>query len=779
MVRPLFRSFFGFLLLLSLASPAAAQIAGWTWAADRQERIGENHIRLSGNVTLRHGDTELFADVVEAFTDENRLIASGNVVLTQGPNRISADRADFDTKTQLGTFYNASGIATYQPPRQAPPAGGYQAPQLVGQENDVYFFGDTIEKIGQQKYRISHGGFTTCVQPTPRWDLHGGTVVLNIDHYTMLRDAVLKVKGVPMLYVPIMYYPTKRDGRATGLLIPTYGSSSLRGQSLHNAFFWAIDRSQDATFMHDWYSKTGQGVGSEYRYNFGGGSDGDVRAYWLNDHEATYTQSDGSVSTLPAQRSYEIRGNANQQLPFGLRARGRVDYFSSLTTMQTFNTNIYDASRNQRSFGGNVVGAWGSYSLNATYDRTQYFYNDTNSSTTGSAPRISVSRNERPLVGDLYFTINGEFASLLYESQGLGPAGTLIDDNRGLTRLDVTPQIRYPFKKWQWFTVNTSFGWRDTYYTRSLDPNTIDPQTSRPVVVEDNLNRRYYTLQAQIVGPVFNRIWDTPGNGYAEKFKHTIEPFLNVARTSPIDNYNQIVVIDATDSIVGGTTYTYGLNNRFYAKRRLQEGRPAQSREIVDVTLTQSYYTNQFASQIDQQYVTSYSGAPPSHFSPYALAVRGVPTDNLNVMVRAEFDSRYRKLRTISATGTYNWSGLIQTSAGWSKQGYIAQLPGYNNPETLPQAVTAAVNAHTRDNRFGSVYSFNYDVLHKAMLQQQISGFYNAQCCGIAFQYQTFNFAGLGAAVPIPADRRFFLSFTLAGLGSFSPFSGAMNNVPH
>ena len=59
--------------------------------------------------------------------------------------------------------------------------------------------------------------------------------------------------------------------------------------------------------------------------------------------------------------------------------------------------------------------------------------------------------------------------------------------------------------------------------------------------------------------------------------------------------------------------------------------------------------------------------------------------------------------------------------------------------------------------------------------QQQITGFYNAQCCGLAFQYQTYNF---GALSPLPPDHRFFLSFTLAGLGNFSPFNGAMSGVP-
>src|SRR4029079_2230768 len=136
------------------------------------------------------------------------------------------------------------------------------------------------------------------------------------------------------------------------------------------------------------------------------------------------------------------------------------------------------------------------------------------------------------------------------------------DVDSTLTRLDVNPQIRFPFKKWQWFTVNSTLAWRDTYYTRSQNPDTN-------AVVEDNLNRRFFTVQAQIVGPVFNRIFDTPANGFAEKFKHSVEPYLSITRTSSIDNYSRIVRLEGTDYIVGGVTqYAYGLINRFYAKRR-------------------------------------------------------------------------------------------------------------------------------------------------------------------------------------------------------------------
>ena len=65
------------------------------------------------------------------------------------------------------------------------------------------------------------------------------------------------------------------------------------------------------------------------------------------------------------------------------------------------------------------------------------------------------------------------------------------------------------------------------------------------------------------------------------------------------------------------------------------------------------------------------------------------------------------------------------------------------------------------------------------MVQQQISVFYNSQCCGIAMQYQTYNYGTQRRSRRLPADHRFYLSFTLAGLGNFSPFNGALGSTPH
>ena len=129
-----------------------------------------------------------------------------------------------------------------------------------------------------------------------------------------------------------------------------------------------------------------------------------------------------------------------------------------------------------------------------------------------------------------------------------------------------------------------------------------------------------------------------------------------------------------------------------------------------------------------------------------------------------------------AATTTINWSGQIQSQVGWTKRFFIEELDGFNDPNFLDNALSVSTNAHTADNRYGVIHTFNYDILRSGMLQQRISGFYNAQCCGIALEYQTYAFAGLDSI--IPADHRFFLSFTLAGLGNFSPFNGAMSGVP-
>src|SRR5215475_12951986 len=189
-------------VMLTLAQVSSAQqdadpIAGIdNVVSSRWRQTGQDTREYEGDVEVKLGDTMLYADYLRVFMKEDRIVARGNVALIQTTNRITADSAEFNYKTRLGVFHTAYGIATIKP--QVPRPGAVAIPTASNQDTDVYFVGELVEKIGPRKYKITNGGFTTCAQPTPRWDLHAGTVTLNVDHYTVLTNAVMNVKGVPM-----------------------------------------------------------------------------------------------------------------------------------------------------------------------------------------------------------------------------------------------------------------------------------------------------------------------------------------------------------------------------------------------------------------------------------------------------------------------------------------------------------------------------------------------------------------------------------------------------
>ena len=132
-----------------------------------------------------------------------------------------------------------------------------------------------------------------------------------------------------------------------------YGSSLATGATISNAFFWAINRSMDATLFHDWMFSRGNGLGAEYRYLLGPQAQGDFKYYWLDEKEA-------EINGGRARRgsSTTMNGGLSQNLPFGLSARGRVDYVTDVTVQQTYNHDFCRALQQQSQLSGGVSGAW-------------------------------------------------------------------------------------------------------------------------------------------------------------------------------------------------------------------------------------------------------------------------------------------------------------------------------------------------------------------------------------------------------------------------------------
>jgi hypothetical protein len=145
---------------------------------------------------------------------------------------------------------------------------------------------------------------------------------------------------------------------------------------------------------------------------------------------------------------------------------------------------------------------------------------------------------------------------------------------------------------------------------------------------------------------------------------------------------------------------------------------------------------------------------------------------------RTDYDTQFRVFRTMSADATVARGEWLQTSVGWNQTRFVPDAQGQNVLSALSHFLNTTTTLKFRQNRYGGLHSVNLDIQRRSILQQRVAGFYNAQCCGFAAEFQTFNFSGLGSQSPVPRDRRFNVSVTLAGLGSFSNFFGALGGTP-
>ena len=169
----------------------------------RIEQVTETHLRLNDEVEI-NGDTfQFYADQVDIYVNETEepaaditfsLVATGNVVFVSMDTRIAAELVEFQTADQTAVFHGANGSINM---------GNEVDRSMFGtQEPDLLFYGEKIERIGPRTYRLTKGAFTSCIQPTPRWEVTASTLTINLDEYVVLQNSVIEVKNVPVFYFP-------------------------------------------------------------------------------------------------------------------------------------------------------------------------------------------------------------------------------------------------------------------------------------------------------------------------------------------------------------------------------------------------------------------------------------------------------------------------------------------------------------------------------------------------------------------------------------------------
>src|ERR1700687_3473641 len=203
-------------------------------------------VMARGNVVITRGVMVLHADEVRVHRGTNEADAHGNVRLTTADGVASADDLHLNLDEETG-FLERAAV-----------------------ESDRYqysLWGDRIEKGLGQSYHIENGRFTTCrcADGRPSWSVSGRDLRVALGGYGTLTGGTFNVLDVPILYIPHAIFPAQRE-RQTGFLMPRFGASNRRGFQTLLPFYWAIDKSHDATLAFDLETSARAGVVAEYRY---------------------------------------------------------------------------------------------------------------------------------------------------------------------------------------------------------------------------------------------------------------------------------------------------------------------------------------------------------------------------------------------------------------------------------------------------------------------------------------------------------------------------------
>jgi len=130
--------------------------------------------------------------------------------------------------------------------------------------------------------RLKDGTYTTCEPNSNAWTVKGNNITLNpATGFGTATNATLRVKDIPILYTPYIYFPID-DRRQSGFLPPTIGASSDTGFSLLTPYYFNLAPNYDATLYPTYMAKRGLLLEGEFRY-LTKSSEGQFGAAYLND----------------------------------------------------------------------------------------------------------------------------------------------------------------------------------------------------------------------------------------------------------------------------------------------------------------------------------------------------------------------------------------------------------------------------------------------------------------------------------------------------------------
>jgi len=238
-------------------------------AADQISGKNNSEVVADGNVELRKRNSILQSDRLTYWQEADEMEAEGNVRLSRDGDRLSGPKMRMKMGDSTGFFeqpeYSIRRIRT-----------GSAATLWTGDEERPSAELTTgrgsaarMEFEGEGKYRLTDATYSTCTPAAGRDpDWFARTTDLRLDYDDeegTARDATLYFKGTPILYSPWLSFSLNNE-RKSGLLTPTFGSTSRGGSEYTQPFYWNIAQNMDATIAPRFMSKRGVLWNGEYRY---------------------------------------------------------------------------------------------------------------------------------------------------------------------------------------------------------------------------------------------------------------------------------------------------------------------------------------------------------------------------------------------------------------------------------------------------------------------------------------------------------------------------------
>jgi LPS-assembly protein len=224
-----------------------------TIEANKIEGTLNQKIDAVGRVELTQDTLKLNTDKLSYDQPIDTATANGNIRLDRNGDIVTGVDMLLKIDTDIGFITQPTYFFSKNPTR---PTQRFEARGVADKLN---FEGENLE-------RLFNATYTTCKAGDDEWILK--VKELALDRNTNIGTAIngyIEFKGAPIMYAPFITFPLNNE-RKSGLLPPTFGSSSRSGGEFAMPYYWNIAPDTDATITPKIYTKRGLQIGGELRY---------------------------------------------------------------------------------------------------------------------------------------------------------------------------------------------------------------------------------------------------------------------------------------------------------------------------------------------------------------------------------------------------------------------------------------------------------------------------------------------------------------------------------